>query len=172
MRRTGFSSIARSRILPGLTSRENVDLRNFFTELRRRNVYKVAVAYALVGWLLIQIAVSTFPFLQIPIWATRLVIGLVILAFPIALILAWAFELTPKGIQRTQELAPGVKPVRSSGRKRATMIVAIALAAAGLTAFYIVRSKSGANGSEKSIAVLPFENRSPDKENAYFADGV
>jgi TolB-like protein/predicted Zn-dependent protease len=149
-----------------------MDPKNFFAELRRRNVYKVAVAYALVGWLLIQIAVSTFPFLQIPDWATRLVIGLVILAFPIALILAWAFEMTPKGIQRTQELAPGAPPIRSSSRKRATMIVVIALAAAGLTAFYLVRSKSGANGGEKSIAVLPFENRSPDKENAYFADGV
>jgi TolB-like protein/Tfp pilus assembly protein PilF len=149
-----------------------VDPKNFFAELRRRNVYKVAVAYALVGWLLIQIAVTTFPFLQIPTWAARLVIGLVILAFPIALILAWAFEMTPKGIQRTQELGSGAPPVRASARKRVTTIVVIVLAAAGLTAFYLVRSKSGANSREKSIAVLPFENRSPDKENAYFADGV
>jgi TolB-like protein len=149
-----------------------MDPKNFFAELRRRNVYKVAVAYALVGWLLIQIAVSTFPFLQIPSWATRLVIGLVILAFPIALILAWAFELTPTGIERTPELAAGVRPIRSSARKRATTIVVIALAAAGLATFYLIRSKSGTNGSNKSIAVLPFENRSPEKENAYFADGV
>jgi TolB-like protein/Tfp pilus assembly protein PilF len=149
-----------------------MDPTNFFAELKRRNVYKVGVAYALVGWLLIQIAVSTFPFLQIPIWATRLVIGLVILVFPIALILAWAFELTPKGIQRTQAPPPGAQPIRASRKKRATIIVVIALAAAGLAAFYVARSKNAPNTADKSIAVLPFENRSPDKENAYFADGV
>src|SRR5215212_3781224 len=103
----------------------------FFAELRRRNVYKVAVAYALVGWLLIQVASATFPFLQIPNWGTRLVIGLVILAFPIALILAWAFELTPKGIQRTQDLAPGATGPRSAPRKRGAIIVVIVLAVAG-----------------------------------------
>jgi TolB-like protein/Tfp pilus assembly protein PilF len=149
-----------------------MDPKNFLAELKRRNVYKIGVAYALVGWLVIQIAVSTFPFLQIPIWATRLVIGLVILAFPIALILAWAFELTPTGIQRTQELPPGARPAPASRKKRTTMIVVIALAAAGLAAFYVARSKNGANTSDKSSAVLPFANRSPDKENAYFADGV
>jgi TolB-like protein len=149
-----------------------VAVKNLFAELRRRNVYKVAAAYVLVGWLLIQVASATFPFLQIPIWATRLVIGLVILAFPIALILAWAFELTPKGIQRTQEPPPGDRPAPASRKKRTTIIVVIALTAAGLTAFYVARSKNGANTSDKSIAVLPFENRSPDKENAYFADGV
>src|ERR1700741_688762 len=100
-----------------------MDSRNFFAELRRRNVFKVAVAYAPVGWLLIQIAATTFPFLQIPNWGTRLVIGLVLLAFPIALILAWAFEMTPTGIQRTPALAPGAPVARTSARKRAVMIL-------------------------------------------------
>ena len=148
-------------------------LKNFFAELRRRNVYKVAVAYAIVGWLLIQIASATFPFLQIPNWGTRLVIGLVILAFPIALILAWAFEMTPTGIQRTQEPAASGQPVaRSSARKRAAIILVVVLAIAGLIAFQFLRSKPSAGVSDKSIAVLPFDNRSEDKENAYFADGV
>src|SRR2546423_1239271 len=147
-------------------------LKNFFAELRRRNVYKVAVAYALVGWLLIQVAATTFPFLQIPTWATRLVIGLVFLAFPIALILAWAFEMTPTGIHRTHDPAPGTVVVRSPGRKRAVMILVIVLATAGLAALQIIRSRNSASASDKSIAVLPFENRSGDKENAYFADGV
>src|SRR5207237_10252333 len=75
---------------------------SFFAELKRRNVYKVAVAYAVVGWLLIQVATQTFPFLEIPNWAPRLVIMLVAIGFPIALILAWAFESTAEGIKRTE----------------------------------------------------------------------
>src|SRR3954470_18290201 len=76
---------------------------SFFTELKRRNVYKVAVAYAVVGWLLVQVATQVFPFLEIPNWVVRLVIALVAVGFPIALIIAWAFEMTPEGIKRTEE---------------------------------------------------------------------
>lgn len=148
-----------------------MDPRSFFTELRRRNVYKVAVAYALVGWLLIQIASTTFPYLQIPSWGTRLVIGLVILAFPIALLLAWAFEMTPSGIQRTQDLPPGTPIARSPGRRRTEMTLALILTFAVLATLKITRWKSS-SVTDKSIAVLPFENRSEDKSNAYFADGV
>src|SRR5690242_18029511 len=75
---------------------------SFFSELKRRNVYKVAVAYAIVGWLLVQIATQVFPFLEIPNWVVRLVIALVAIGFPIALVIAWAFELTPQGIERTE----------------------------------------------------------------------
>ena len=94
--------------------------RNFFAELKRRNVYKVAVAYAVVAWLLIQIATATFPVLEIPNWATKLVIALVALGFPIALILAWAFELTPQGIQRTADAdaAPNVTASEGVDRSR------------------------------------------------------
>src|SRR5499425_2780624 len=79
-----------------------MNARNFFAELKRRNVYKVAIAYAVVAWLLMQIATQVFPFLEIPNWAIRLVIMLLVLGFPIALIIAWAFELTPEGLKRTE----------------------------------------------------------------------
>src|SRR3954471_1157976 len=86
--------------------------RNFFAELKRRNVYKVAVAYAAVGWLVIQVATSTFPVLEIPAWAMRLVVVLVLLGFPVALVLAWAFEVTPEGIRRTASAGSQGTPVR------------------------------------------------------------
>src|SRR5437016_13545765 len=81
-----------------------MNLRKFFAELKRRNVYKVAIAYAVVAWLLMQIATQVFPFLEIPNWAIRLVIMLIVIGFPIALILAWAFELTPEGIKRAEDV--------------------------------------------------------------------
>ena len=88
---------------------------NFFGELKRRNVYKVAVAYAVVGWLLIQVATQVFPFLEIPNWAIRLVILLTALGFPIALIIAWAFELTPEGIEANGSgRSPGGKTIRAA----------------------------------------------------------
>jgi hypothetical protein len=93
-----------------------MDPKKYFAELKRRNVYKVAVAYAIVGWLLIQIAASTFPFLQIPGWATRLVIVLVLLGFPIAVVLAWAFEMTPDGIKVTEPGNPEFDPLRNDPR--------------------------------------------------------
>src|SRR3954470_19354743 len=127
--------------------------RTFFAELRRRNVYKVAVAYALVGWFLIQVASATFPFLQIPNWGTRLVIGLVILAFPIAVIVAWAFEMTPAGIRRTDALAPETPPSPSSRRKRSGMILVFVLATTALATLQIIRWRSAAGATDKSIAV-------------------
>src|SRR5207247_9514919 len=81
-----------------------VKIDNFFAELKRRNVYKVAVAYAIVSWLLVQIATQVFPFLEIPNWVVRLVIMLVAIAFPIALVLAWSCEITPEGIKRTEDV--------------------------------------------------------------------
>jgi hypothetical protein len=81
-----------------------VNLPKFFAELKRRNVYKVAVAYAIVGWLLVQVATQVFPFFEIPNWVVRLVVLLIIIGFPIALVIAWAFELTPEGLKRTEAL--------------------------------------------------------------------
>jgi hypothetical protein len=81
---------------------KNATLKNFFSELKRRNVYKVAVAYAVVGWLIAQIATQIFPFLEIPNWIVRLVIVLIGIGFPMALVIAWAFEATPDGIKRTE----------------------------------------------------------------------
>src|SRR6266403_2910292 len=81
-----------------------MNLSNFFNELKRRNVYKVAVAYAIIGWLLVQVATQVFPFLEIPSWVVRLVIALVVVGFPITLVIAWAFEATPEGIKRTEDV--------------------------------------------------------------------
>ena len=103
-----------------------MNARNIFTELKRRNVYKVAVAYAVVGWLLIQVATQVFPFLEIPNWVIRLVILLTALGFPVALIIAWAFELTPEGIKRT-EAADAARQHSRGGVWIAVVVVAATL---------------------------------------------
>jgi len=81
-----------------------VNPKNFFAELKRRNVYKVAIAYGVVAWLLIQVATQVFPLIEIPNWAVRLVVLAIVIGFPVALVLAWAFELTPEGIKRTEDV--------------------------------------------------------------------
>ena len=108
-----------------------MNLRNFFAELKRRNVYKVAVAYAVVAWLVIQIATQVFPFFEIPNWAVRLVVLLLILGFPVALILAWAFEITPEGIKLEKDVAPNESTTRRSGRKLVGITIALAVISAG-----------------------------------------
>jgi len=149
-----------------------VNLKNFFAELKRRNVYKVTIAYAVVAWLLMQIATQVFPFFEIPNWAVRLVVLLLVIGFPVALILAWAFELTPEGIKRT-EIADELP--KKSGRSRAWIYVIIVTGTIGAGLVFFGRytsSRQSPKTAEKSIAVLPFENRSEDKANAYFAEGV
>jgi adenylate cyclase len=151
---------------------------SFFAELKRRNVYKVAVAYAIVGWLLVQIATQVFPFLEIPNWIVRLVIALVAIGFPVALIIAWAFELTPEGIKRTEDVDPA-----QMSKNRAWIYVAVIGAAFSIGLFFIGRytgqNTASAAHTEpatalpaKSIAVLPFDNLSRDPDNAFFAEGV
>jgi TolB-like protein/Tfp pilus assembly protein PilF len=150
---------------------------NFFGELKRRNVYKVAVAYAIVGWLLVQIATQVFPFLEIPNWVVRLVIALVAIGFPIALVIAWAFELTPEGIKRTEDVALSGERVP---KKHAWIYIVIIGAAISGALFFLGRytagNKTAASAtnelSAKSIAVLPFDNLSRDPDNAFFAEGV
>ncbi len=146
--------------------------KNFFAELKRRNVYKVAIAYGVVAWLLMQVASQIFPFFEIPNWGVRLVVLLLVIGFPVAIILAWAFELTPEGLKRT-EVADELP--RKSEQNRAWIYVVIIAGVVATGLFFFGRytsSKQGAEMSEKSIAVLPFENRSEDKTNAYFAEGV
>ena len=150
--------------------------RNFFAELRRRNVYKVAVAYAIVSWVVVQVATQVFPFLEIPNWVVRLVIVLVAIGFPIALVIAWAFELTPQGIKRTEE-ADASAPHRRTKSYAWIYVVGIgALVSAALFMLgrYALREKDSPPDvmPAKSIAVLPFENLSDDKGAAYFADGI
>ena len=150
--------------------------KDFFAELKRRNVYKVAVAYAVVAWLLVQVATQVFPFLEIPNWIVRLVIALVIIGFPIAVVIAWAFEATQEGIRRT-EVADAMPPTTGQ-KKHAWIYIVVICGAISVALFFLGRYSAGnktesANEiSNKSIAVLPFENLSSDKENAYFADGI
>jgi TolB-like protein/Tfp pilus assembly protein PilF len=154
--------------------RRLVNLTNFVAELKRRNVYKVAAAYAVVSWLLVQVATQVFPFFEVPNWTVRLVVLLLVIGFPIALVIAWAFELTPGGIKRTEE-ADRVYPGRSRGRAWIYVVISAGLLSAGL--FFLGRytapneNKIG-NVPAKSIAVLPFENLSRDPDNAYFAEGI
>src|SRR5947209_7963965 len=149
---------------------------DFFSELKRRNVYKIAVAYAIVGWLLVQIATQVFPFLEIPNWVVRLVIVLVAAGFPIALVIAWAFEITPQGIERTE--VADTMPVAAGQKKNAWIYVAIAGAVLSIGLFFLGRygfrnaSPSSSELPPKSIAVLPFDNLSEEKGNAYFAEGI
>src|SRR5437016_13990662 len=152
----------------------------FFGELKRRNVYKVAVAYGVPAWLLIQVATQVFPFFGIPNWAVRLVVLLLILGFPVALILSWAFEITPEGIKRAEDVEPNESITHKTGRKLVGITMALAVVAAGLFTFQVLRPRlmreSAATSTQlpagasvipdKSIAVLPFENLSSDKENA------
>src|SRR6266550_6229151 len=114
-------------------------LREFFAELKRRNVYKVAIAYAVVAWLLMQIATQVFPFLEIPNWAIRLVIMLIVIGFPIAVVITWAFELTPEGLKRT-EFADEL-PTKST-RSRAWIYVVIVAGAVSMGVFFLGRYTS------------------------------
>src|SRR6516162_5581337 len=154
---------------------------NFFAELKRRNVYKVAAAYAVVAWLLIQIATQVFPFFEIPNWAVRLVVILLILGFPVALVLSWAFEITPEGIKRESEIAPSESITYHTGRRIVGITVAVAVLAAGLFVFQLLRPRLTSTGvsssavnalPENSVAVLAFANLSDDKGSEYFSDGI
>jgi TolB-like protein/Flp pilus assembly protein TadD len=152
----------------------------FLDELKRRNVYKVAVAYVVVSWLLIQVATQVFPFFEIPDWTVRLVVLLLAIGFPVVLILSWAFEITPEGIKREGEVDRTIR--RQTGRKLTAAIVILGALAAGLMVFRLVHTPSASEArrargpaaaiESKSIAVLPFENLSAEKSNAYFADGI
>ncbi|MFL6567804.1 MAG: adenylyl cyclase, partial [Chthoniobacterales bacterium] len=148
--------------------------RNFFAELKRRNVYKVAVAYAVVGWLAVQISSTVLPTFHAPEWVLQTLVVLVVLGFLIALVIAWAFEMTPQGIKRTEDVSPDEKLPQWSRDKFLAMTSIVALLAAGLLAFQLMRGKHAVPSeiSDKSIAVLPFASLSEDKANAYFADGI
>jgi hypothetical protein len=152
-----------------------MNARQFFAELKRRNVYKVAVAYGMVAWLLMQVASQIFPFFEIPNWAVRLVVLLLVIGFPVAMILAWAFELTPEGIKRAEDVDFRKSITRKTGRKLDFFIIAVLLLVIGILVFQRLHPKVSpavSSSLEKSIAVLPFENLSEEKANAYFADGI
>jgi TolB-like protein/Tfp pilus assembly protein PilF len=159
---------------------------NFFAELKRRNVYKVAVAYAVAAWLFIQAASIFLPAFDAPPWTMKACILVLLLGFPVALALSWAFEITPEGIKRESEVDTDKSVTGRTGRKIIALTIALGVMAGGLLVYrlvgtdrWAVRSgidedgrRSAASLPPKSIAVLPFENLSSDKENAYFADGI
>ncbi len=162
---------------------------NFFAELKRRNVYKVAVAYAVVSWLLLQAASIFFPAFDAPPWVMKIFIIVIIFGFPVALIFSWGFEITPEGIKRERDVASGESITRHTGRKLVAITAVLAVIAAGLFVFRLVgterravrsdettdagrRSAASLPIPEKSIAVLPFGNLSRDPDNAYFAEGI
>ncbi len=149
--------------------------RNFFSELKRRNVYKVAIAYGVVAWLLLQAASILFPTFEAPPWTMKVFVALTALGFPIALIIAWAFELTPEGLKRT-EFADELPKKSAPSRVWISVVVVAGSISVGL--FFLGRYSATSKQSgltkvpAKSIAVLPFENLSGNPENAYFTDGI
>jgi TolB-like protein len=149
---------------------------HLFAELRRRNVFKVAVAYVIAGWALAQGIAQVFPVFDVPNWIIRLLVLLIVIGFPIALVMAWAFELTPEGLKRTA--VADAMPPTDSHIKHTWIYVAVigALLSIGLFSLgrytAVPKQSVATDNTAKSIAVLPFENRGDDKENTYFAEGV
>src|SRR6266478_1915163 len=160
---------------------------NFFAELKRRNVYKVAVAYAVVAWLVIQAASILLPTFDAPPWVMKVLVLVIVLGFPAALVFSWAFEITPEGIKLESEIEPNKSIARRTGRKIVAVTIALAVVAAGLFVYQLVGSRSTSTPQNtasaarteaatippnKSNAALPFDNLSRDPDNAYFGEGV
>src|ERR1700758_2697754 len=139
----------------------------FFEEVKRRKFYRVAAAYIIAAGGIIQFASATFPAWELPNWALRLVILLLLVGFPIALILAWAFDITAQGIRAT----PDTPTPRTHRRRNVVVLIATGVIISAAAGFFLLPRVS-AHKVDKSIAVLPFENLSDDKDNAYFADGI
>jgi TolB-like protein/Tfp pilus assembly protein PilF len=139
----------------------------FFEEVKRRKVYRVAAAYIIAAGGIIQLASAAFPAWELPNWALRLVIVLLLTGFPIALILGWAFDVTPQGIKTTPASAP-----KANLRRNLLVLVAAGVLVSAIAGFFLLLPRASAHKIDKSIAVLPFENLSDEKENAYFADGI
>jgi hypothetical protein len=150
---------------------------SLIAELKRRNVFRVGVAYAIVAWILIEVAHTAFPTLQLPDWTTTLITVLLIMGFPVALVIAWAFELTPEGIKRETAVDPAESITHVTGRKLDFAIIgllAVAVVYFAVDKFVLEQAEVTAESvaREKSIAVLPFANMSGDPDQEFFSDGI
>ena len=157
-----------------MAQNRRVNPKTFFGELKRRNVYKVAVAYVVAGWALSQGLAQVFPVFDVPNWIVRLIVFLIVIGFPIALIFAWAFEITPEGLKRAEEA--DAMPQSARPTKRTWIYIVVIGAVVSVALFFLGRYTAGnrttLRDDNKSIAVLPFQSLSEDKNDAYFADGV
>ncbi len=160
---------------------------SLIAELKRRNVFRVGAAYGIVGWLLIEVAHTAFPTLQLPAWTTTLVTVLLIMGFPVALVIAWAFEMTPEGIKREKDVESSESITHSTGRKLDFAIIGLLVVAVVFLVIdnYVLvadpergeGTSEGILGGERaahegSIAVLPFANRSANEADVFFVDGM
>src|SRR3982074_2226043 len=143
----------------------------FFEEVQRRRVYRVVAAYTIAGGFIIQMVSAAFPAWELPNWSQRLVIALILAGFPIALIFAWIFDITPSGIERTSKVEAQTQAPPSHRRRNLILLAAAGLVISFAAGFFVL-PRASARKIDKSIAVLPFENLSDAKENAYFADGI
>ncbi len=159
-----------------MAQNRGVNPKTFFGELQRRNVYKVAVAYLVAGWALAQGLAQVLPVFSIPNWVIQLLVVLIVMGLPVALGLAWAFELTPEGLKRTE--TADAMPEATRRKKYVWIYVVVIGGLLSIGLFFLGRysaapaQHAAVDTSAKSIAVLPFENLSDDKQNTYFADGV
>src|SRR5213083_2578803 len=142
-------------------------MNGFFEEVQRRKVYRVAAAYIIAAGFIIQIGSAVFPAWELPNWTLRLVVVLLLMGFPIALILAWAYDVTAQGIRAT----PAVSAPGTHRRRNLILLIATGVIVSATAGFFLL-PRASARKIDKSIAVLPFQNLSDEKENAYFADGV
>lgn len=149
-------------------------MERFISELKRRNVLRVAAFYAAAGWLLVQIATQVLPVFEVPTWALRVIVVAVVLGFPFALVFAWFYELTPEGLKRENEVDRSQSIARGTGRKLDRWIIGVLAAAvvALLANQFVTHQGPDDSALSKAVAVLPLANHTGDPNNEYFSDGL